>query len=79
MLQGHQSWSFEHQPVIVAAASVVGPDEAQGPLGNDFDIAHGDLMLEQKSWEQAEKKMLEEATKLAVENAGITKDTSAAI
>ncbi|WP_079911392.1 stage V sporulation protein AD [Paenibacillus sp. 32352] len=74
MLQGHQSWSFEHQPVIVAAASVVGPDEAQGPLGNDFDIAHGDLMLEQKSWEQAEKKMLEEATKLAVENAGITKE-----
>lgn len=74
MLQGHQSWNFENQPMIVGTATVVGPDEAQGPLGNDFDIAHGDLMLEQKSWEQAEKKMLEEAAKRAVKNAGIMKE-----
>ncbi|KIL39507.1 SpoVAD [Gordoniibacillus kamchatkensis] len=74
MLQGHQSWAFRNRPVIVAAATVVGPEEAQGPLANDFDITHGDTLMEQKSWEQAEKKLLEEAAKIATENAGITKE-----
>ncbi|MDF2722980.1 MAG: stage sporulation protein, partial [Paenibacillus sp.] len=44
----------------------------QGPLAKDFDIVHGDLMLGQDSWEKAERKLLEEAAKLAVENAGLT-------
>jgi stage V sporulation protein AD len=74
MLKGYQSWSFEHKPVIVSTATVVGPDEGAGPLANDFDIVHGDLMLNQESWEKAEKKLLEEASKIAIENAGITKE-----
>lgn len=74
MLQGYQSWVFEKPPVILAAATVVGPFEGQGPLAEDFDIVHGDLMLGQKSWEKAEKTLLEEANKLAIENAGLTKE-----
>lgn len=74
MLKGHQSWSFENRPVIQGAATVVGPFEGQGPLANDFDIIHGDLMLGQASWEKAEKTLLEEAAKLAIENAGLTKE-----
>lgn len=74
MLQGHQSWKFAHRPTIIATATVVGPFEGQGPLGDDFDIVHGDLMLGQKSWEKAEKVMMEEAAKLAIENAGLTKE-----
>ncbi|TFE23475.1 stage V sporulation protein AD [Cohnella luojiensis] len=74
MLIGHQSWKFENRPIIRGAATVVGPFEGQGPLANDFDIIHGDLMLGQDSWEKAEKTLLEEAAKLAVENAGLTKE-----
>ncbi|MCD9025331.1 stage V sporulation protein AD [Cohnella silvisoli] len=74
MLIGHQSWKFENRPIIQAAATVVGPFEGQGPLANDYDIIHGDLMLGQESWEKAEKVLLEEAAKLAIENAGLTKE-----
>ncbi|XEC96445.1 stage V sporulation protein AD [Paenibacillus tarimensis] len=74
MLKGHQSWLFENRPNIMAAATVVGPFEGQGPLAEDFDIVHGDLRLGQDSWEKTERTMLEEAAKLAVENAGLTKE-----
>lgn len=74
MLIGHQSWVFENRPIIKGAATVVGPFEGQGPLANDFDIIHGDLRLGQDSWEDAKRTLLEEAAKLAIENAGLTKE-----
>lgn len=74
MLKGHQSWLFENKPRIIATATIVGPFEGQGPLAEDFDIIHGDLMLGQDSWEKAERTLMEEAAKLAVENAGLTKE-----
>lgn len=74
MLIGHQSWEFRNRPVIKGTATIVGPDEGAGPLGNEFDIVHADATLGQDSWEKAEKKMLEEAAKLAIENAGLTKE-----
>lgn len=74
MLVGRQSWVFENQPVILSAATVVGPFEGQGPLADDFDIIHGDLMLGQDSWEKAERMLIEEASQMAIERAGLTKD-----
>lgn len=74
MLKGHQSWIFENKPVIRATATVVGPFEGRGPLANDFDIIHDDSMLEEDGWEKAEKVLIEEAAKLAIENAGLTKE-----
>ncbi|MCM3699060.1 stage V sporulation protein AD [Paenibacillus macerans] len=74
MLKGHQSWVFENKPKIISTATVVGPFEGQGPLAEDFDIIHGDLYLGQDSWEKAEKTLMEESAKLAIENAGLTKE-----
>ncbi|MDQ6418445.1 stage V sporulation protein AD [Paenibacillus sp. LHD-117] len=74
MLKGHQSWIFENKPVIQASAAVVGPFEGRGPLARDFDIIHGNSMLEEDSWEKAEKVLIEEAAKLAIEKAGLTKE-----
>jgi stage V sporulation protein AD len=74
MLKGHQSWVFENKPVLLGKATVVGPFEGRGPLAKDFDIVHGDSMLEEESWEKAEKVLIEEAAKLAIENAGLTKE-----
>lgn len=72
MLKGHQSWEFANRPVIIGTATVVGPEEGKGPLGNEFDIVHGDMTAGEKSWEKAEKRMMEEAAKLAIENAKLT-------
>ncbi|GIQ69744.1 stage V sporulation protein AD [Xylanibacillus composti] len=74
MLTGQQTWTFDKRPVIRATATVVGPYEGNGPLAQDFDIIHEDSMLGQKSWEQAERLLLEEAAKLAIENAKLTKE-----
>ena len=74
MLTGQQSWLFSRKPVIIGRAAVVGPEEGKGPLAADFDQIYDDLMLEEKSWEQAERKLLEEAAKLAVKKAGIQKE-----
>lgn len=74
MLKGHQSWIFENKPKIKASATVVGPFEGRGPLAGDFDIIHGDSMLEEESWEKAEKILIEQAAKLAIEKAELTKE-----
>jgi len=73
MLKGHQSWTFLNKPVITATATVVGPDEGQGPLQNEFDIVHPSLIMEQDSWEKAEKKMMEEASQLVIQKAKLQK------
>lgn len=73
MMQG-QSWTFHNQPVIASSATVVGPFEGQGPIAEDYDIIHGDLMLGQDSWEKAERTLIEEANQLAIEKAGMMKD-----
>jgi stage V sporulation protein AD len=74
VLKGHQSWEFVNRPRVKATATVVGPDEGAGPLADCFDIVHGDTMMKQKSWEKAERSMLEEAANIAVENAKLTKE-----
>ncbi|WP_367306854.1 stage V sporulation protein AD [Alicyclobacillus acidocaldarius] len=74
MLRGHQSWLFERQPMILSTAAIGGPMEAKGPLADDFDLLHADIRMEQKSWEQAERTLLDEACQKAIEKAGLTKD-----
>ncbi|MCA0753653.1 stage V sporulation protein AD [Paenibacillus sp. N4] len=74
MLRGKQSWWFENRPVIVGAATVVGPDEGEGPLAADFDLVHPELDMQQKSWEKAERLLLEQASEFAIQNARIERD-----
>jgi len=74
MLEGHQSWTFSRRPIIISSAAIGGPFEANGPLAEDFDLLHGDMLLEQKSWEQAEKMLLDEACDKALLKAGLIKD-----
>ncbi|WNC13862.1 stage V sporulation protein AD [Brevibacillus brevis] len=74
MRQGHQSWVFPSKPVIAASAAIGGPFEAKGPLAEDFDTLHGDLMMGQDSWEKAERVLLEEACDKAIAKANLTKE-----
>jgi stage V sporulation protein AD len=74
MLKGKQTWWFDNKPIIIGAATVVGPDEGEGPLASDFDLIHPELDMQQKSWEKAERLLLEQATDFAVLHAGLKKD-----
>src|SRR5690606_16101513 len=71
MKRGKQTWHFRDAPVIVSRAAVVGPVEGQGPLADDFDIVHEDLFIGEKTWEKAERKLMEEAVLLTAQKAGV--------
>ncbi len=74
MRQGYQTWVFPSKPVLVSSAAIGGPFEAKGPLAEDFDTLHGDLMIGQESWEKAEKVLLEEACDKAIAKAGLRRE-----
>ena len=74
MRKGHQSWLFETKPVIISRAVTGGPFEAKGRLKEDFDILHDDFWLGQKSFEKAEKMLLEEACHKAIQKAKMKKE-----
>ena len=63
---GKHSILLDPSPSLAAAATVAGPKEGQGPLGNDFDLIYKDLLLNQKSFEAAERKMMGDACALAL-------------
>ena len=54
---GKQSIVFTSRPVVLAASSVVGKKEGEGPLGGFFDEVEQDPMFGGKSWEDAERRM----------------------
>ena len=68
---GRQSFVFEDMPLVAAHGSVCGPREAQGPLGDWFDIRLEDDLLGQKSWEKAESEMMRRCAVLAMDEAGV--------
>ncbi|MEN1967078.1 stage V sporulation protein AD [Lentibacillus sp. N15] len=74
MLTGHRTWIFENKPVILSTGTVGGPFEAEGKIPKDFDLLHEDTWLKQKSFEQAQQKMLEEACQFAIKNSPIEKE-----
>lgn len=69
--RGKQSFALPDSPVITAWASVAGKKEAEGPLAHTFDIKCRDTYFGQKTWEQAEKYMQQQALKKLAEKAGI--------
>lgn len=69
--RGRQSFSLANPPVITAWASVAGKKESEGPLAHTFDIKNRDTYFGQKTWEQAEKYMQQQALKKLAEKAGM--------
>lgn len=74
MLTGAQTWEFRSKPTIIGAATVVGPEEGDGPLSSSFDFIYDNLEIDEKTWEKAERKLLQHASSLALMHAGITKE-----
>lgn len=74
MLMGSQTWKFSSKPVIIGAATVVGPEEGDGPLAEEFDYIYDNLEIDESTWEKAERRLLEQASSLALINSGITRE-----
>ncbi len=68
---GRYTIVLPNRPEICSTSTVVGPQEAQGPLAGDFEVRKTDRLLGQSSWEHAESHMLQEATGNAIRKAGL--------
>lgn len=66
---GKQTVILENPPSIIATSSTVGPKEAEGPLGEYFDVTTEDELWEEETWEKAESKFAKETIKTAITKA----------
>ena len=70
-IKGRQSIAFANPPHIVSSASIAGKKEAEGPLGKLFDVTGTDDLFGEKTWEEAESRLQQEACLLALQKAKI--------
>jgi len=68
---GLQTVYFQTPPVIIAAASIVGPMEGEGPLSKYFDKILSDTYYGEKTWEKAEQRLMQDAMKKALQKANL--------
>ena len=66
-----QTIFFKNKPHIIGCYSIVGPKEGLGSLKNYFDYIMKDDLFGEKTYEKAERKMVEQAVMGAVSNAGL--------
>lgn len=69
--RGNQTVFFKNKPIIIGNYSIVGPKEGKGPLRDYFSKIEEDDLFGQKTYEKAERTMIEQSLRGAVENAGI--------
>ncbi|NMO94889.1 stage V sporulation protein AD [Paenibacillus lemnae] len=69
-----QTWTYEKKPVILGASSIVGPEEGEGPLAEDFDFIYDNIEINEKTWEKGERRLLEDAARKALEHASIKEE-----
>lgn len=71
-MTGKQSIMFQNPPCVISSASVVGPKEGEGPLGEWFDLIAPEAEFGEQTWEEAESTMQKEALQTAVGKAKLT-------
>ena len=67
----NQTIKFKNKPRIIGNYSIVGPKEGKGPFGDMFDYVMNDDFFGEKTYEKAERKMLEHAIFGATDKAGL--------
>jgi stage V sporulation protein AD len=71
---GKQSWLFENKVYIQETATVVGPMEAQGPLGTTYDLTYDELHCHEDNWEKAERRIFQQSIEICLQKANLQKD-----
>ena len=67
---GTRTVALQQKPGVIAWASVAGQKEHEGPYGKQFDVVIPDELNGEKSFEAAERSMLETAIKRCTQGAG---------
>ncbi len=71
---GKQTLKLENTPKLLETSSAVGPKEADGPLGNYFDIRTSDIFFGEKTFEKAEVKFIQTAIENLLYKVSIQKE-----
>ncbi len=71
---GRGAVAFQKPVYVSSFAAVGGKKGGDGPMGDAFDRIETDSHFGQKTWEQAESRMQQEAVYLALEKQGLTAD-----
>lgn len=69
---GKQTVILDKPPSIIATSSTVGPKEADGPLGEYFDVKTEDELWGEDTWEKAESKFVKETIRDVIDKAKLT-------
>lgn len=72
--RGRASLLYENPPKILAAASIVGKKEGDGPLGHLFDRIEEDPKFGKNTWEEAESELQLQTAKKAMEKSGMNEE-----
>ncbi|MFC0188398.1 stage V sporulation protein AD [Fictibacillus aquaticus] len=70
-LLGRQTWQFA-DVFLNTAGTAVGPLESEGPLGDFYDKAYNNLHCNEKNWELAERRLMEDAVSSCLAKAKLT-------
>ena len=69
-----QTVLFKKSPHIIGSYSIVGPKEGEGSFAGYFDYVMNDDFFGEETYEKAERKMIEEAIRGAIDKSKITFD-----
>ena len=70
--KGNRSLAFADPVHIISSASIVGPKEGEGPLGEFFDLISQDAGFGEENWEKAESTLQKEALSVAAGKAKLS-------
>ncbi|MDD7999419.1 stage V sporulation protein AD [Bacillus cereus] len=70
-LTGKQTWVFQNDIYVNATGTAVGPKEAEGPLGKEFDISYDDLHCGEENWELAERRLMSDSIQQVMQKANV--------
>ncbi len=63
---------FENTPAVISSAAVGGKKEGEGPLKHKFDVLMPDSKCDEKTWEKAESRMIQQCVHTALQKCGFT-------
>lgn len=72
----NQTLIFKNRIAVRSWASMVGPKEGKGPLGEHFDVILPDDLLGKESWEQAESEMVRRTVLLCLKKGGVSANSA---
>lgn len=71
---GKQTWVYEKPIYIRSTGTSVGPKEAEGPLSKTFDHSHDKLHCNEKNWELAERRLMQESVDSCLQKVELSAD-----